>query len=83
MIEIIEPGRYFHISGQNPDEIQEGIDTAVGYAVQHAQAGGWEGILISRHAPDSFTVAISSHVPFGVISESDAEQETMAVPSWS
>ena len=69
MIITIEEGRYFHITGNSPDEVQAGISAAVDIARQHAALRGWEGVLIKRHYQDSYTVAVSPLVPYGVVGE--------------
>lgn len=45
------------------------LDVAVRAAEQNALMGGRQGILVTRHSMDSFTVALSDAVPFGVTRE--------------
>ena len=78
MIITIEAGRYFHITGLSPAEIEDSINTAVEMAREHSMAEGWQGILVTRHGPDKYTVNLSADVPYGVTQERDLPQE---VPS--
>ncbi|MGO4248513.1 hypothetical protein AB4Y87_14975 [Paenarthrobacter sp. RAF54_2] len=71
MIITIETGRYFHITGQSTTEIADSIDTAVEMARDHSVAEGWQGIIVTRHEPDMYTVNLSSDVPYGVTVERD------------
>ncbi|MFE4229217.1 hypothetical protein ACFRJ8_15160 [Arthrobacter sp. NPDC056886] len=41
------------------------LDEAVDAAITRAIREGRQGILVTRHAHDSFTVALSDDVPFG------------------
>jgi hypothetical protein len=47
------------------------LDRAVDQAIQHALANPGHGILVTRHAPATFTVEFSRMVPQGIISELD------------
>lgn len=69
MITTIDPGRYFHVSGETRDEIQKDLDKAVDRAEKHAKLEGWQGVLVSRHGPALYTVAISDEVPYGITRE--------------
>lgn len=71
MIITIETGRYFHITGLSPTEIADSINTAVEMARDHSMAEGWQGILVTRHGPDKYTVTLSADVPYGVTQERD------------
>lgn len=71
MITTLDSGRYFHVSGETSDEIQKDLDKAVQLAEQYAQRGGWQGVLVSRHESNLFTVAICDEVPYGLTRERD------------
>lgn len=45
------------------------LDEAVSAARTVAMRGGRQGILVTRHGHDSFTVALSDTVPFGLTRE--------------
>lgn len=45
------------------------LDAAVTAAKAHALAGKSHGILVTRHGVDTFTVALSDTVPFGLTRE--------------
>ena len=47
------------------------LDRAVDHAIQHALANRGSGILVTRHAPGTFTVELSADVPHGTIAELD------------
>ena len=57
MIITIEADRYFHITGLSPTEIEDSINTAVEMARDHSLNEGWQGILVTRHGPDMYTVS--------------------------
>jgi hypothetical protein len=71
MITTIEAGRYFHITGLSPMEIADSINTAVEMARDHSVTEGWQGILVTRHGHDMYTVNLSADVPYGVTLERD------------
>ncbi|MDQ0662171.1 hypothetical protein QFZ35_000669 [Arthrobacter ulcerisalmonis] len=48
------------------------LDAAVTAAKAHALAEKRHGILVTRHAVDKFTVALSDAVPFGLTREHQA-----------
>ncbi|MEV8132574.1 hypothetical protein AB0O54_15680 [Pseudarthrobacter oxydans] len=48
------------------------LDAAVTAAKAHALAGKSHGILVTRHGVDTFTVALSDAVPFGLTREQQA-----------
>lgn len=73
MITTIEQNRSFHVTGTTPDEINVGLDAAVELARLHAANEGWHGILVTRHRPDFYTVAVSPGVPFGVTWERERQ----------
>ncbi len=69
MLKIIEPGRYFHITGDTPHDIQEHLNTAVGLAQDHARKDGRQGILLTRHGHGSYIVSLTAGVPYGITHE--------------
>lgn len=71
MITTIEPGRYFHVTGHAQGQIDDDLNTAVEKARAHACKEAWQGILVTRHSPDVYTVALSSLVPYGQTFERD------------
>jgi hypothetical protein len=71
VITTIEPGRYFHVKGNTPGQINDDLNTAVEEARAHASKEAWLGILVTRHSPDLYTVALSSPVPYGQTLERD------------
>lgn len=71
MITTIEPGRYFHVTGNTQGQIDDDLNTAVEKARTHASKEAWLGILVTRHSPDAYTVALSSLVPHGQTFERD------------
>ncbi|WP_411375076.1 hypothetical protein ACLH0K_01300 [Arthrobacter sp. MPF02] len=48
------------------------LDAAVSAAKAHALADRRQGILVTRHAANTFTVALSETVPFGLTREHQA-----------
>ena len=48
------------------------LDAAVAAAKAHALDGKSHGILVTRHGVDTFTVALSDTVPFGLTREQQA-----------
>ena len=72
MIHTIDAGRYFHVTGTTPTEVDESLTKAVGLAQRTAQESGWQGILVTRHGHDLYTVRISSEVPYGLTIENEA-----------
>jgi hypothetical protein len=70
MITTLKAGSAYHVTGDNPQSIQEGLDSAVELARQQAMTDGRHGILVTRLSPASFTVALSSEVPYGTTQES-------------
>ncbi|MET3948356.1 hypothetical protein ABIB49_003077 [Arthrobacter sp. UYCu512] len=71
MITTIDPGRYFHVTGATAATVQDGITHAVQTAQEHSMREGWQGILVTRHHPGLYTVALSAEVPYGLIIERD------------
>lgn len=79
MITTIEQGRYFHVTGSSPSMIDNSINAAVETARDHAIREGWQGIIVTRHEPGVYTVAVSGTVPYGEILERD-EWGTTTLP---
>jgi hypothetical protein len=70
MIKTTVTGNIFLVSGDQPQVIEVDLNAAVDLARQLAMKQGRHGILITRHTPASFTVAVSPEVPYGVTRES-------------
>jgi hypothetical protein len=70
MITTIKTGSTYHVTGDEPESIQEDLNSAVELARHHAMKGGRHGILVTRLGPASFTVALSAEVPYGITQES-------------
>ena len=80
MITTIAAGHY-RVTGSTHHEIDEGIHTALQAAQEYSTTGSRQGIVITRHAPDSYTVALSQDVPYGLTVEAkepDLHQEVHA-----
>jgi len=70
MITTTETGRIYHVAGDKPQQIEDDLNAAVELIRREAIKEGLYGILVTRHAPAAFTVAVSADVPYGVIRES-------------
>jgi hypothetical protein len=70
MIITFKAGSTYHVTGDNPQSIQEDLDSAVELARRQAMTDGRHGILVTRLGPASFTVTLSSKVPYGTTQES-------------
>lgn len=53
------------LSFSSVDEVHAGLDNAVGTLIEAATENGNCGILVTRHEPGSYTVALDESVPFG------------------
>lgn len=71
MISTIEDGRTFFVEADEPREIEQDLNAAVDAALLHAIQDGSQGILVTRHGHSTFTVAVSSKVPYGQTMEED------------
>lgn len=80
MITTIDPGRYFHVTGATSTAIEDSINGAVEMARDHSMGEGWQGILVTRHDPSLYTVALSADVPYGVIMERDVYGRSIPIP---
>ena len=69
MIMTTEAGRIYRVTGDTPRIVSEDLDAAVALAQQHAMGAGKHGVLVTRHGPASFTVAVSGDVPYGITLE--------------
>ena len=78
MITTIDPGRYYHVKGDTQREIDEDLTAAADKARAHSLEEAWLGILVTRHGPDIYTVALSSLVPYGQTFERDDWVQTYA-----
>ncbi|MCZ9882207.1 hypothetical protein [Arthrobacter sp. B2a2-09] len=54
-----------HLSFASVEEVHAGLDRAVGTLIEAAADNGLCGILVTRHEPGSYTVALDESVPFG------------------
>jgi hypothetical protein len=70
MITTLKAGSAYHVTGDTSQSIQEDLDSAVELARQQAMKDGRHGILVTRLGPASFTVTLSSEVPYGTTQES-------------
>ena len=64
--------RFFRTLEINTRKVLESeLDRLVDHAIHQALRCPGHGILVTRHAPGSFTVELSSEVPQGTIAELD------------
>ena len=70
MITTTEPGRIYQVTGDNPQLIDGDLNAAVDLALEHATKEARHGPLVTRHTPASFTVDVSTDVPYGMTQES-------------
>ncbi|WP_221385973.1 hypothetical protein [Arthrobacter sp. MAHUQ-56] len=56
----------FHVAA--PQAVEEELDSAVA-VLQPAAVDERHGVLVTRHSPTHYSVAISAAVPFGTIME--------------
>jgi hypothetical protein len=59
------------VTASNRHTMDLELDSAVAKVREQAALDGRQGILVTRHAPDFFTVALSDEVPYGVTVERD------------
>ena len=64
-------GPTFHVTADEPQLIAERLEAAERSAQERALREGNHGILVTRHGPTSFTVALSADVPYGITQERD------------
>lgn len=53
------------IAAHDPDTVDNDLNTAVEIAREHAMKERRHGILVTQHGYTSYTVAVSSDVPYG------------------
>lgn len=58
-------------AGSDWNDLQEQLDAAHEEVRSWAVAGGRNGVLITRRRHDTFTVAVSPDVPYGMTCERD------------
>jgi photosystem II stability/assembly factor-like uncharacterized protein len=69
VITTTETGRIYRVTGDKRHIVTADLDAAVELAQQHAMGEGKHGVLVTRHGPASFTVAVSADVPYGISQE--------------
>jgi hypothetical protein len=69
MIRTTENKRCYGVTGDEPHLIEEHLNRAVELARQRAEEEGRHGVLVTRHGPASFTVAVSADVTYGITRE--------------
>ncbi|MFI2565221.1 hypothetical protein ACIPY3_15825 [Paenarthrobacter sp. NPDC089714] len=57
--------REIRLSFSEAGEIHDGLDRAVDTLIESAAAEANCGILVTRHEPGTYTVALDESVPFG------------------
>jgi len=57
--------RSIRLSFDHADEVHAGLDKAVEALIEAATETGECGILVTRHEPGTYTVALDENVPFG------------------
>ena len=65
MIRTVDDGLSYLVKVNNAAVVDEYLNSAVNLARQYASTTGLCGILVTRHAHDTYTVAVSEAVPFG------------------
>jgi hypothetical protein len=57
------------VQATTPEDRNERLEAAVKELQQAAMVHGRHGILVTRHEPGAYTVALSEDVPFGLTRE--------------
>lgn len=57
--------RSIHLTFSTAEEVHDGLDSAVNELIEAAVEDGNCGILVTRHEPGAYTVALDDSVPFG------------------
>ena len=57
--------RSIHLTFDTAEEVHDGLDSAVKELIEAAVEDGNCGILVTRHEPGAYTVALDESVPFG------------------
>jgi hypothetical protein len=65
MIRTVDDGLSYLVKVTNASVVDDHLNSAVELARQYASTTGLCGILVTRHAHDTYTVAVSETVPFG------------------
>jgi hypothetical protein len=65
MIRTVDDGLSYLVRVPNAAVVDVYLNSAVNMARQFASTTGLCGILVTRHAHDTYTVAVSEAVPFG------------------
>ncbi|MCP8999657.1 hypothetical protein NFC73_07915 [Pseudarthrobacter sp. RMG13] len=65
MIRTIDDGLSYLVKVNHASVLDDYLNSAVDMARQFASSTGLCGILVTRHAHDTYTVAVSEAVPFG------------------
>jgi hypothetical protein len=65
MIRTVDDGLSYLVRVPNAAVVDDYLNSAVNMARQFASTTGLCGILVTRHAHDTYTVAVSEAVPFG------------------
>lgn len=65
MIRAVEDGLSYLVKVRDASLLDDYLNSAVDLARQHAATKARCGILVTRHAYDTYTVAVSESVPFG------------------
>lgn len=65
MIRTVDDGLSYLVKVSDASVVDDYLNSAVNLARQYASTTGLCGILVTRHAHDTFTVAVSEAVPFG------------------
>lgn len=71
MITLSESGSNFQVNVQRRAEVEDQLNTAVALARARKQPLERMGVLVTRHSPSVFTVALSEDVPNGITLERD------------
>lgn len=65
MIRTVEDGLFYLVKVNKASVLDDHLNSAVDLARQYASTTGVCGILVTRHAHDTYTVSVSEAVPFG------------------
>ena len=69
MIRTVDDGLSYLVKVSDASAVDDYLNSAVDLARPYASTTGLCGILVTRHAHDTYTVAVSEAVPFGEIHE--------------
>jgi hypothetical protein len=69
------------ITAENVTERDIRLNEATDKAMSIASKGRSGGILITRHKPEHFTVAVTNQVPYGQVRESDETRQPPPAPA--